>query len=71
MHVPIVMNYTTDTRYACNPSEPMDVAEAASRPDASWRKSYSAPDLENHDKLFPRFDPSVERTLFIPQLGGG
>ena len=71
MQVHIVTNHNSDSRNVCNPSEPIDVAEAASRFDALRRRGYSAADLANHDKLLYRFDLSVERTLFIPQLRGG
>ena len=74
MHVHIVMNHSGDSRHLFNPSQPSDVAEAASRFDALRRRGFSAVGFESGNeqgKVLHRFDPSVERTLFIPQLRGG
>ena len=74
MHVQIVMNHSGDSRYVFNPSQPIDVEEAAFRFDTLRRRGFSAVGFETgyeQGKVMHRFDPSVERTLFIPQLRGG
>ena len=74
MHVQIVMNHSGDSRHTFNPSLPKDAEEAASRFDDLLRRGYTAVGFETGNeqgKVLHRFDPSTERTLFIPQLRGG
>jgi hypothetical protein len=73
MGVQIVMDGSGDTRHEFDVSDLASVALAEERFKELTGKGFRAVALkaEGSGELMGRFDPSVEQTLFIPQLKGG
>lgn len=74
MGVQIVMNRTGDTRHEFDDADSKAVALAEDRFQELTGKGFRAVALgENGSpgKVLKSFDPTVERTLFMPQLQGG
>jgi alpha-D-ribose 1-methylphosphonate 5-triphosphate synthase subunit PhnG len=74
MRVQIVMDRAGDTRHEFDASEAAAVTRAAERFQELTGKGFRAVALGKegeHGELMRAFDPSIERTLFIPQLQGG
>jgi hypothetical protein len=74
MSVQIVLDQFGDTRYEFDASDVASVVRAEERFRDLTRKGFRAVAPGKHGepgKLMPTFDPTVERTLFIPQLQGG
>ena len=74
MSVQIVLDHAGDTRHEFDASDIAAVARAEERFQKLTRKGFRAVALgkvgERGD-LMRTFDPTIERTLFIPQLQGG
>ena len=74
MAVQIVMDRTGDTRHEFDVADPEGVARAEERFRQLTGKGFRAVALTGDGspgKLVGKFDPTVEQTLFIPQLQGG
>ena len=74
MAVQIVMDRTGDTRHEFDASDTNAVALAEERFQQLTGKGFRAVALSGDGspgKLVEKFDPTVEQTLFIPQLQGG
>jgi hypothetical protein len=74
MAVQIVMDRTGDTRHEFDVSDSNAVALAEERFQQLTGKGFRAVALSGDGspgKLVEKFDPTVEQTLFIPQLQGG
>jgi hypothetical protein len=74
MRLQIVMDHTGDARYEFDLADPEAVAIAEERFRNLTGQGFRAAALSEHGgpgRLIGRFDPQVERTLFIPQLKGG
>jgi len=74
MGIQIVMDRSGDTRHQFDVSDRESVAKAEKRFRQLTGLGFRAVALgENGSpgELIDRFDPSVEKTLFIPQLRGG
>jgi hypothetical protein len=74
MAVQIVMDRTGDTRHEFDATDAKAVALAEKRFRELTGRGFRAVALGeggNPGKVIGRFDPQVERTLFIPQLQGG
>ena len=74
MAVQIVMDRTGDTRHEFDVADSNAVALAEERFQQLTGKGFRAVALSGDGspgKLAEKFDPTVEQTLFIPQLQGG
>lgn len=74
MAIQIVMDRTGDTRHEFDVADSNAVALAEERFRQLTGKGFRAVALGSggtDGKLLGKFDPSVEQTLFIPQLQGG
>jgi hypothetical protein len=74
MAVQIVMDRTGDTRHEFDIADSNAVALAEERFRQLTGKGFRAVALSGDGgpgKLVEKFDPTVEQTLFIPQLQGG
>ena len=74
MAVQIVMDRNGDTRHEFDVADPKTIARAEERFRELTGKGFRAVALGkggNPGTLLDKFDPLVERTLFIPQLQGG
>lgn len=74
MAVQIVMDRTGDTRHEFDTADARSVALAEERFRQLTGKGFRAVALGpggSEGKLLGKFDPTVEQTLFIPQLQGG
>jgi len=74
MPVQIVMDRSGDTRHAFDASDVDAVESAERRFNELTRRGYRAVALGKNGKsgdLISTFTPTVEETLFIPQLVGG
>ena len=74
MGVQIVMDGSGDTRHEFDVSDLTSIALAQERFEKLTGKGFRAVALGKEGEpgeLIGRFDPSVEQTLFIPQLKGG
>ena len=74
MGVQIVMDGSGDTRHEFDVSDLTSIALAQERFEKLTGKGFRAVALGKDGgtgELIGRFDPSVEQTLFIPQLKGG
>ena len=74
MSVQIVMDRRGDTRHKFDASDAAAVARAEQRFSELTGKGFRAVALGKEGapgELLKAFDPSVEETLFIPQLQGG
>ena len=74
MAVQIVMDRNGDTRHEFDFADPNTIARAEERFRELTGKGFRAVALGkdgNPGTLLDKFDPLVERTLFIPQLQGG
>jgi hypothetical protein len=74
MGVQIVMNRTGDTRHEFDVADSKAVALAEERFQELTGKGFRAVALGKDGepgKVMRKFDPTVERTLFMPQLQGG
>lgn len=70
----IVMDHTGDTRHEFDVADAKAVQAAEERFKALTGKGFRAAALGadgQPGELLKTFDPTVERTLFIPQLQGG
>lgn len=70
----IVMDHTGDTRHTFDAADKAAVAEAEARFKELTGKGFRAAALGESGepgRLLKEFDPTVERTLFIPALQGG
>jgi hypothetical protein len=74
MNVQIVMDRSGDTRHEFDATDADAVARAEERFQDLTGKGFRAVALGKggeQGELMRKFDPTVERTLFIPQLQGG
>jgi hypothetical protein len=74
MHFQIIMDYTGDTRHEFDASDELAVALAEKRFQELTGSGFRAAALGENGapgRLIGKFDPEVERTLFIPHLKGG
>jgi hypothetical protein len=74
MGVQIVMDGSGDTRHEFDVSNLASIADAEMRFRELTGKGFRAVALGKNggsDELIDKFDPTVEETLFIPQLKGG
>ena len=76
MSIQIVMDDSGDTRHQFNVADRNALERAEARFQELTGQGYRAVALGGRAKpgegrLLHRFDPSVEQTLFIPQLQGG
>lgn len=74
MSVQIVMDRSGDTRHEFDPADVTAVTDAEQRFSELTGRGFRAVALGkdgNRGKLLRQFDPTVEQTLFIPQLQGG
>jgi hypothetical protein len=74
MGLQIVMDSGGDTRHKFDRRDPKSVAEAKERFQTLTSRGFRAVALGKDGgdgTLLERFDPQVERMLFIPQLRGG
>jgi len=74
MAVQIVMDRNGDTRHEFDFADPKTIARAEELFRELTGKGFRAVALgrdDNPGTLLDKFDPLVERTLFIPQLQGG
>jgi hypothetical protein len=74
MAVQIIMDRNGDTRHEFDFVDPNTIARAEERFRELTGKGFRAVALGkdgNPGTLLDKFDPLVERTLFIPQLQGG
>jgi len=74
MNVQIVMDRSGDTRHEFDATDADAVVRAEERFQNLTGKGFRAVALGKggeQGELLRRFDPTVERTLFIPQLQGG
>jgi hypothetical protein len=74
MRFQIVMDHNGDTRYEFDLANAEAVAMAEERFRDLTRNGFRAAALSENGgpgRLIGKFDPQVERTLFIPQLKGG
>lgn len=74
MSVQIVMDRSGDTRHEFDPADVTAVTDAEQRFRELTGRGFRAVALGkdgNRGKLLRQFDPTVEQTLFIPQLQGG
>ncbi len=74
MGVQIVMDGSGDTRHEFDISDLASIATAEERFRKLTGQGFRAVALgtnEGPGELIDKFDPKVERTLFIPQLKGG
>jgi hypothetical protein len=74
MGVQIVMDGSGDTKHVFNAADLASIAEAERRFQELTGKGFRAVALAPNSgsgELIDRFDPTVEETLFIPQLKGG
>ncbi len=74
MGVQIIMDRSGDTRHQFDASDPASIASAEERFQKLTGSGFRAVALGKDGgagELIGEFDPTVERTLFIPQLKGG
>ena len=75
MSVQIVMDGSGDTRHEFDASDRVDVAKAEERfrqlTGIGFRAVALSPEGGGSGEAIREFDPTVEQTLFIPQLRGG
>lgn len=74
MPTQIILDRTGDTRHTFDAADHAAVAEAEARFRELTGKGFRAAALGENGKpgrLLKEFDPTVERTLFIPALQGG
>jgi hypothetical protein len=74
MGVQIVLNRTGDTRHEFDVADSKAVALAEERFQELTGKGFRAVALGDNGspgKVLRKFDPTVERTMFMPQLQGG
>lgn len=74
MPTQIVMDHTGDTRHEFKVDDSAEVAEAMKRFTELTAKGHRAVAMGENgapNTLLKAFDPTVERTMFIPQLQGG
>lgn len=74
MPTQIVMDHTGDTRHEFDVAEKASVDEAEKRFKELTGRGFRAVALGTDGEpgtLLKTFDPTVERTMFIPQLQGG
>jgi len=69
----IVMDHTGDTRHEFDPKDRAAVKLAEKRFKALTGAGFTAAARlgEGRSEVIRRFDPSLEETVFIPQLKGG
>lgn len=74
MRIQIVMNRSGDTRYMIDPADAVAMVAARGRFEelaAGLYGQWGFQKLNDQGKALKEFDPTVERTVFIPQLKGG
>jgi hypothetical protein len=74
MRIQIIMDRSGDTRHSFDPADPASLDAAQQRFLQLTGKGFSAVALGKDGRpgaLVRNFDPTVEETLFIPQLQGG
>ena len=74
MHVQIVMDRSGDTRHSFDSADALAVEKARRRFLELTDQGFRAVALARDGKpgvLLREFDPTIEETLFIPQLQGG
>jgi hypothetical protein len=74
MHIQIVMDRHGDSRHAFDPTDARSLADAEARFKDLTGKGFRAvaPGKEGQPgRLLRGFDPTIQETLFIPQLQGG
>ena len=74
MHQQIIMDRTGDTRHEFKPDDKASVDAAMARFAEMTKKGYVAIALSKDGSpgtLIRKFDPTVETTMFQPQLVGG
>ena len=74
MGIQIIMDRSGDTKHEFDVDDQESVANAEKRFQELTGKGFRAVALRGNEstgELIRKFDPNVERTLFIPQLQGG
>ena len=74
MHIQIVMDRSGDTRHSFDPADTAALEGARQRFHDLTGKGFRAVALAKDGRpgtLLRKFDPTVEETLFMPQLRGG
>jgi len=74
MAIQIVMDRTGDTRHVFDAADKASVSRAERRFMELTARGFRAAALGEEgasDRMIDKFDPLVERTLFIPHLKGG
>jgi hypothetical protein len=74
MHIQIIMDHHGDSRHAFDPASSRSLAEADARFKDLTGKGFRAvaPGKDGQPgRLVREFDPTLQETLFIPQLQGG
>ena len=74
MHFQIVMDWSGDTRHSFDAADTSALEDAQERFQDLTRNGFRAVALAKDGQpgsLLREFDPTVEETLFIPQLRGG
>lgn len=74
MRLQIVMDGSGDTRHQFDANDPVSLADAADRFRELTQRGYRAVAFKGSDasgELIKSFDPTIEKTMFIPRLVGG
>jgi hypothetical protein len=73
MATQIVMDHTVDSRHQFDPADAAAVAEAEERFKMLTGAGFTAAKRlsEGKSEVLKSFDPTAEKTLFIPRLKGG